>query len=333
LTVEQKNSLLDKVTTAAKQMRAGDIAISAIRAFALDPHGIERTAAPSMLASSLDVTIDTANEAIVELLSKDLLIDNGGNPSRLEANLKKLGLNSQEIAILKARRTVFVNHGSPHSDAAMESLSQFFERTDGTIFVSLEATPPTIFKALKTRAGSGRRTVFLMPKKRDLPERRQRHYDEIRRRWTSFLLEEAMVVRENTELRVTEIAFEDLYTSAISEEIARFDVHFLDSGTTRDGEILEVKCGTSLYKSVYGRYAEALTRSCPLWRVWPGKAAWFWSKRLMAPIALLTLGLMLASTTGPYAAVTSTVALGVLANLLSKHLGLDNWYRQAPFGK
>jgi len=328
-----QDELLIKIETAAKGAGASDLAISAVVSLAHDPHGIERIAAPSMLASSLDVTIERANEAIVELLAKNLVHEIDGTPARLEAKLSQLGLDSQEIITLKSRRTVFVNHGAPHSDAAMESLDRFFTETVGTIFIALEVTSPLVFRRLKDRAKSGRLTVFLMPRKRHLPRQRQTHHAEIEASWVKFLLGEESDVRKNTELRVTEIPFRDLYTSAFSSDSARFDVHFLDSGTTRDGDIIEVKRGTTLYEAIAARYAEATERSCPLWRIWWWKALVFWFKRMILPFLLLGIGLLLASSTDPKAAVASTVVLGLLANLIFKHTGMDRWYRKIFFGK
>lgn len=330
---KMEQEVLDKVATAANKFGVSELAIRVLVSLARDPHGIERTAAPSMLASSLGETVERTNEGIVELLAKSLVRENGETPPRLEVDLLNLGLNAEEILALKSRKNVFVNYGAPHSDAAMESLEQLFSETDGPIFVALEATSPSIFKGLKARAKSGRKTIFLMPRKRDIPDQRQTHYAEMKSSWVSFFLQEESAVRQNTELRVTEIPYKDLYTSALSTNVARFDVHFLDSGTTRDGEILEIVQGTTLYEAISARYAEALVRSCPLWRVWWGKALGVWIKRLILPILLLVIGLALASSTNPYAAVSATVSLGLFVNLIYKLTGLDSCYHKIPFEK
>ena len=328
-----QDDLLGKIAAVTKELGVSELAKGAMISLACDPHGIERIAAPSMLASSLDVTIDKANEAIVELLAKSLVREKDGNPPRLEVDYSHLGLDDQEIITLRSRRTVFVNHGAPHSEAAMKSLDRFFRESVSPIFVALEVTSPSIFKGLKERAKSGRLTTYLMPRKRDLPAHRRTHYAEMKKSWVRYFLSEESDVRKNTELRVTEIPFRDLYTSALSNDLARFDLHFLDSGTTRDGDILEVKRGTTLYEAIEARYAEAVERSCPLWRVWWWKALAFWFKRTILPFLLLGIGLIFASHTSPYAAVTSTIALGLLVNLIFKNTGLDSWYRRPLFGK
>lgn len=324
----------DKVAIAARGLGASENATKALLALARDPHGIERGSAPSMLASNLHISLQDANDVIIELLAKRMIVEDCQIPPRLVADLARLGLNSEESITLKSRPTIFVNRGAPHSTAAMESLDKFFRETVGPIIVALEITAPSVFREFNARAKSGRRTIFLMPRKKDVSDQRQIHYEEIMTSWVTLFRQSESFVQKNTELRITEVPFKDLYTSALSAELARFDIHYLDAQTTRAGDIIEVKAGTTLYESIYARYAEALARSCPLWRIWCWKAAGFWFKRLLAlPLALLGVGLTLASHTSPYAAVGSTVALGLVVNFIFHHIGLNTWSGKTPFGK
>ncbi|TKB26065.1 hypothetical protein FCL47_09955 [Desulfopila sp. IMCC35006] len=322
--------LTDKIEHVSKSAGLSEIGTRAAKALARDPHGIEREAAPSMLASLLDISLKDASDAVIELLTKKVVHEKT-KTTRLEVDLSLLGLTSEQIDTLRIHQTVFENHGAPHSNKAMHSLSKLFEKTDGTLYIGLEVTPPSIFKDLKARAKARKQTVFLMPRKRDVSTQRQLHYSEVLKEWKDFFRTEEVAVRKNTELRITEIPFKDLYTSALSSDVARFDVHFLDSSSTRKGDIIEVKNKTSLYESISARYKEALARSCPLWSIWWWKAMAIWFKCLLLPLFLIVLGLILASYTNPYAAVVSTIVLGTLVNIITKHLGILNWRPEALF--
>lgn len=172
-----------------------------------------------------------------------------------------------------------------------------------------------------------------MPRKTDIPSERGNHYEDTISEWISFIRNEKPAVRKNTELRITEIPFKDLYTSAISKALARFDVHFLDSGTTRDGDILEVKVGTTLYDAIAARYTEALSKSCPLWRLWWWRALRVWGAKVIVPVFLLGAGIALASSANPYLAAAAVIFLGLLVNWLYVRFRLETWFRQTLFRK
>ena len=317
--------ILSKIAEKGNKLGLSETSKRSLSALARDPHGIERIAAPSMLASTLNISIDEANQSLLELHGKQLLCEPSSSPPRLYLDLERLGLTDQERELLIRRRTPYENCGAPHSERAMASLATFFDDTEGPIYVALEVTAPEIFSHLADRASREVPTTFLMPRKNSVPNHRRQHYDEVRQRWVKMIRDSDAKFRKNVEIRITEVPYTDLFTSALSKEKARFDLRFLDTGTTRDGDILEVQKNTSLYYVIRHRYEDALVRSCPLWKIWWGRAACHWGNKLILPGLLLLIGILLVETATPYAAVGSIISLGLLVNLLSRYIGFDKW--------
>ncbi len=322
-----------KLTSSIKELALSEKAEQALLMFAQDPHGIERDAAASIVASSLDIPLDEANRVILEIFGKHLFVENNGNPPHVLANYHKLGIGDQARALLVQRRIPFENHGAPHSGRSMGGLVDFFDESMNKIYVGLEVTDPIIFSRLQDRAEAGRKTIFLIPRRRDLPTSKQRHYREILWSWVTTIREGPPSLKRNVEIRVTDIPFKDLYTSALTKERARFDIRFLNSSTTRDGSIIEVNSETSLYLAIQQRYQEALRRSYPLWRLWWYKAAYHWLRRLAFPVILVVIGFFLASyaNNNPYAAVGSAFAIGLLVNMASQWVRIDKWMHPELF--
>jgi hypothetical protein len=327
---ETLERVLAKLRDKAAELHLTPRAAEALYAIARDAYGIECEAAPSLIASALDIPRDEAKDVIIELQAHGVLVVSGSESPRYYADYGRLEVDEAEQATLMARRTPFVDQGAPHSSTAMAGLEDFLRERRGPVYVALEVTDPEIFRRfLRSRAAFGRRTVFLMPPKRELPEVRQRHYDETLKRWVQELRDGPADLRRSVDFRITATAFPDLYTSALSEDRARFDVRFLDSGTTRDGRIIEAKQGTSLYHTIGERYAGAVSHSSSLWRVWPVRATGQWFSRQALLPSLFVLALALSSFS--YRSVAAGLAIGILANLLTRRLGVGYWSRPGLF--
>jgi hypothetical protein len=117
----------------------------------------------------------------------------------------------------------------------------------------------------------------------------------------------------------------DLYTSAVGDNKARFDVYFYSKESTLYGHILEVKRGTSLYDVIAARYREAMRQSRPLWRIWWLEAAFGLAKQAIFPVLLIGVGVGLASLEHPVAIAGSTLSLGIIASVIAVKL----WSRGA----
>jgi hypothetical protein len=323
--------LLSKMRSIAAESGLSGKDVEVLLELARDAHGLERNAATAMIASQVGISLDEANQCILALYGARFVFEQPGDPPRIMVDFERFGLNAADCEVIRRRRAPFENYGQPHSDQAMRSLQALFDQSQGPIYLALEVTDPEVFPRLEPRAISGKRTIFLMPRKTHVQDYRKLHYKEITARWVRTLKEGPAAMRSNVELRVTEKPFPDLYTSAIAQEMARFDVYLSDSRSTRDGVIIQVTPNTSLYNLIQARYEESLTMSCPLWRVWPLKAAWFWSKRLLLPAFLLVLGIALVKYTNPYAAVISTIALGLLVNLISEKTNIGKWAKPTLF--
>jgi hypothetical protein len=216
----------------------------------------------------------------------------------------------------------------------MRGLERFFVESLGPIYIAIEITDPAIFsKLLEARCRKHRSTTFFIPKKTLLDPRRQRHYEDILERWIQAFKDGPPGIKNLVDFRITKKAFEDLYTSSLSDESARFDVRFLGSGTTRDGRMLEVKKGTSLYVTIRERYSVALSSSLPHWRVWPFRAIWDWALQNLMTGVLLMLAVVMSKLTGPIPALVAAFATKVLVSRVADSIGMAQWYQPKLFRK
>ena len=216
---------------------------------------------------------------------------------------------------------------------ALRALSQR-DRTEIdelTVLVGPAERAAVFADLLEHRTGKERHTTFLVPRKSLLSPRRQRHYDDILNRWVRFLNQGRPQGKRLVDVRVTDAPFQDLYTTALSEDRARFNVRFLDSDTTRDGKILEVSSGTSLYLAVRERYSDALEHSISLWRVWPWRAIRQWVARNMMTGVILAIAIILSRLTNPIASIVAALATKVAVNILADRAGIQLWGRQQLF--
>jgi hypothetical protein len=160
------DAVVSRLKTTIASLRLSDQAGQTLFLLAQDPHGIEREACPSMVASSQDISMEAANSAIIELLGRELLRQDGPNEEgRLLANYEALQVDHETRELLIRRRKPFDDQGAPHSKQAMKGLDEFFEKGGDHIFLGLEVTSHSVFRRLESRAKAGRRTTFLIPKK------------------------------------------------------------------------------------------------------------------------------------------------------------------------
>lgn len=315
-----------------EQLAISENAKEALYGIALDPHGLEEKAATSFISSLLQVSVHQANQALLELTGRNLVITEVRERGpRLRANYEHLGIDENSKTELLSEDQPFQDQGQPHSESAMEALDDFFDAADEDIYVSLEITSHRVFGALERRAESGGMTVFLMPQEKLVPAARREHYREVLQEWIRFIKDGTAALKRNVRIRITEKAFPGLYTSAISCTGARFDLYFVGERTTRRGRILAVKNSTSLYEVIARQYEEAIRLSSPLWAIWWGDALLHWARRLVYPLVLLVVGALLASLRHPLAIVASALAIGLLVNFISSALGVRRWFRRGLF--
>jgi hypothetical protein len=193
------------------------------------------------------------------------------------------------------------------------------------IYLGLEITSHRVFKELARRAESGRRTFFLVPRRRDLPGERWRHYDEVRAEWLKFLKEGPQYLRENIRIQLTWRALPELFTSAIAKRTVRLDVYQYGDTTTRRGEMIQAPVGSSLYDLVYQRFAETADGSPPLFAVWPLDWAYFFWKRVWLTVLGLGIGGLLTWVGSGLAAFLAAIALGIAGNALYEQLKGVRW--------
>ncbi len=320
------NNAIITLSNAISELQLSADAAMALTEIALDPHGIEKNAAAGLVASILDISLERANQALIELFGKNLLVTTESDGEmRLFANYNLLGVDETTRKQLIARQEIFENMKEAHSKASMKSLNDFFYKTEETIYMGCEVTSHHTFPRLEARAESGRKTIFLMPRKRDVSEQRQTHYAEVMSEWVLFLKSGPASLRKNVRIKITSRPYPQLYTSGLSSETARFNLYFLSAKTTRQGSLLQIKNGTSLYQLVYQNYYEAVMSSCPLWRVWFFEALWHWIKKLILPITLIVIGGILTKLQNPIAIAISAIAIGLVKDILWNSIGKRWW--------
>lgn len=287
---------------------------------AQEPHGLSKAAAPSQLASLTHHTQQECSLSLTTLGTERII---RSEADRFYVDFDFLGVPSEHRVAIVRDVPAFQNLGAPSSEKALQSLTSLLEETPSRIYLALEVTSPKVFAALRHRAGLGRETYFLAPRRRDLPSQRHQHFDEVLREWKELLHHQLGArARKVVRFSLTSRPFPELYTSAlVVGENARVDVYTYSAGTTRSGEILEVKPGTSLYDLIQHRYAQARRRAVPLASVWPG--AWILRRLRLAATSLLALAVATTSllTDNIVFAAVGAVCIGVLSNVLY------SWFR------
>lgn len=284
---------------------------------AKDKHGIASEHPAEIIMSVLNnnTKLDEINSAIIDLTAQKLLIKKN---DVFLANYSKLGISNTIKADLISIKSTFKNLSQPHSSIAMQSLTKLFDTVDTTLYLSLEITSPKVFKHLEDRAKKGKKTVFLMPSKKHVASSRQKNHEEIYAQWKELILESKKYVRKNVEIRFTTIPFNELYTSAYSEDVARYDLFFLNSNTTRHGIIFEIEKNTSLHLLIFNRYKTAIYYSYPSFRLWPFKHLFelIQKKFIYVMLFFIALGSM-ALDNKVMQNLGSGVVLAILANFLT----------------
>ena len=307
-------------------LRSSEDASRALYQVALDPHGMQQPSAAVWIASILDISMERANQALIELLTTGCLSfrDNCGDV-RIVANYEVLQIDDTTRDALLERQQPFVDLKQPHSTPAQKSLEDFFLNSPDTIYIGCEVTGHQAFPHLRKRAEAHYKTVFLIPRKRNLPAARHAHYEEIAADWIKFIKDGDRSLRKHVTIRVTRHPFPQLYTSGLGTDRARFNFYYLDTNTTRFGTLFEVKPGTSLYQLIATDYNKALQASVPHWQLSPFRALGHYTKRLLIPLLLIVAGVILSRLSNPVAIGVSVVLLGVLANLVWSVLGSGWW--------
>lgn len=328
------NDTILKLTSTIEEQRISSYAKKALFEIAIDPHGIEQNAAPGLVASILGLSLEQANQAIIELLGKNLLISREGNEeTRIFANYDTLNIDSNNQGELLSRQEVFDNLHEAHSELSMRTLDDFFLNSEGTIYLGCEVTSHHTFRKLQTRAATGKQTIFLMPKKRDVKPTRKIHYNEIIAEWIGFIKEGPACLKKNIRIRITSRPFPQLFTSGLSSDVARFDLYFFSSNTTRRGSILQVKKGSSLYELIFESYKNAIISSYPLWRLWFNEAFLCWIEKIAFPIILFFVGIICYKINNPIALFFSALAVGIFVNYIWEKIGMIPWRKIDLFKK
>jgi len=285
-----------------------------LEVLALDDYGFQLTAAPSILAASINRPAEECLEALTELTSADLVLKISDQyHSRVVANYARLGVTEEMRQALRlGHPTPFEQLDAPHSAEAMATLHTLFVEEPRPIYLGLEITSHRVFQKLEERALAGHMTVFIMPHRSLVAQEQKRHYDDILRGWIQFLRDLSRPARQNIRLCIARVPRRYLYTSALTPQFVRFDCYWYDQGTTRRGVMVKATKGSSLYDLVQREYSETVDASAPLLRVWP----WAWTKHvavrfapLLVTATLLVVAFVLDKSVGTGSSLAKYVAV------------------------
>lgn len=325
---------LKKLSESISRYQLSQDASNTLYEIALDPHGIEKTAAAGLVASLLDISLERSNQALIELLAKKLLISNDNEKEiRIFANYELLKIDDITHRHLLERQEVFEDTKESHSKDSMKSLDEFFDLSTDTIYLGCEITSHHTFRRLANRASENRHTVFLMPREKHLPPARHTHYNEVMDEWVKFINDGPKYLRKFIRIKITDRPFPQLYTSGLSKDKARFNLYFLNTRTTRRGSLLQVKQGTSLYQLIFDNYQEAIKASSPYWKLWSLEALAYGLSKLLLPLALITIGTILTKLANPISIAFSAIVLGIVVNIIWDNWGAKSWTQIKLFKK
>jgi hypothetical protein len=311
---EQTNRQLDEVIA---DLNVSDRAKRVLHALARDGYGVDRDHAPHVLASTTNLTFDQCSQAIIELTSKQLLVavDLEDN-TRLAANYEKLGIDERTRQVLLAKARPITDLGAPHSPVAMSTLQALLQEEPNPIYIGLEVTSPVVFSKLVARSEMDRQTIFILPRKKDVRSDLQRHYDETMAEWLTLIGQGPARLKRTTRILVTRRSFPMLYTSALTKGHARLDIYSYDRPSTREGFLIRVDAGTSLYDLIEKHYELAVHSASPLWAIW--KLDWFkaFLRRYWLPLAALVAGALATWVSLGLAQIAAGLLLGALGQLI-----------------
>jgi hypothetical protein len=262
----------DELRSAISKQNLPEFQAIVLEKLAVEARGVDLAAASDLISLQTNRSAPDCNQAILDLVLRNLLlkIDNpDGTEVRLVANYQALGISENTRQALQLQSEPFENLDFPHSAKAMSTLNALLREEANDLFIVLaEATNHQLFAELDNRAKRGLKTTFLIPKETAVPSERRKVYREELASWTSFLkLNED--IRRNVRILVTPKPYTHLYTSTLGPAYVRYDVFDFDDKSTRQGVMVQVKRGVSLYELVYKEYCEAVYYSCPIFTLWP----------------------------------------------------------------
>lgn len=256
----------DERDVGSRIRRLADNERRALAFIASQPDGLLETHIASALSTHLSLREDESLRIMLRLRSDELIgCRQVGSERRYEATIDGYSLTD---GVLKLVRTdaVATPLEMPNSTRAMLTLAEVFLETKGTLYIGMEVSTPEVFPQLTERAGRGYKTVFLMPRKRHVPELKHIPYEECIEKWRRYLRSLPRSQGDSVSLRVTNHAYRPIYTSALSSDMARITLYSYDAGTTRGGQMISASEGSSLYHLVESQFAHALDESVPLFR-------------------------------------------------------------------
>jgi hypothetical protein len=321
VTYEQAKTHLKTLVAA---LPLAELQSRALEAIALDDYGFQLSAAPSILAASINCPVADCSHLLTVLMGAGFLLTVATDShTRVVANYTKLGISEEyRQALRQGRPTPFEQLDAPHSAEAMATLHALFLEETRPIYLGLDITAPTVFEKLAERSRKGLMTVFVMPHRSLIPPERHAHYNEIRRQWVTFVRELPASARRNIRLRISKRSYRYLHTSALTADYVRFNCYWYEQRTTRSGTMVKAQKGSSLYELVYREYAEAVANASPIASLWP--AEWLQHVSLrFAPILIVSTLLVaayvseaIAETGLRFAAFVATFLAGLAGEAL-----------------
>lgn len=312
------------------QLGLPEFKASALLVFLCERNGLSELHTTSFIMSNPQrCSRDEANECFQYLLSRNwIYFDDSKKVFR--ANNKKILLEDDFIEILQRRNELFETLGHPHESLAMDSLHNFFDDTNSILYISTEVTDPKVFKRLHSRAKNQKKTVIILPNRKDCNDKSG--YSDMLAKWKEIISNEPLIYSDNLEIRISRKPHEDLYTSSLSNSAARLNIYTLGS-KTRTGKLIKVAKGSSLYMLIEDKYASIYSFSTPSFTIHPFKYLLENIKFLLLPpiITLIFFVNMTESTGG--LKITATILLSILSGLAGDLFKKLTWSKRQLWKK
>lgn len=302
------------------------------RRLATEPHGVLRKSAAPIVAPMVNGGDDTANAILLELATKGLLREEViGSEVWLIFDHAALGLTPEEASACVSALNQLQTIGAPHSPEGIASLKEFF-MSEPPIFLALSVTSHDVFTELQSRSDHGRLTFLVFPSRSHVPQSLHAHYDEVLKKWITFLIKGNGSLRSTTRFRVATVEFAEIYTSGMSSAGARINFIRMDARSTREGLIIFAPASTSLYALYRARATEVWASASPLWVLEKQQYLMIWLERVIWPLLLVAIALIAVRLLGSLVGgLVAALAIGLLREWVASAIGTKTWARRELF--
>ncbi len=319
----------DRVRNSIEKLNLGQNKLNVLIEIALDPHGLPKETAYTMIPRYTGVPDDLNNQMLIT----DLIADNyimpviDGGLTYLRANYEKLKIEKSIVErLFQIKDLGFEIIGYPHSPKAMQTLDDIFKNEKEVIYVALGITSYDVFKDnIEKRAKHSLKTVFFFPRKSTVPNNRIPHYNSILKSWRKYLNNMQKDIRQYIELRIADMPSEALYTTLYTKSLTRINIRDLGNVSSRKGTLLSISNGNAVYEIVGEMYNGLFRNSHPDILAHKLSFIAYFIQKYIFTIFLAILGGIFLILGDPLSTISHGLIIAIFANLITNWLGKKTW--------